>query len=32
MLDYRDGKVFMKGEARYSFEGKIDLSLCGKNR
>ena len=25
-LDYRDGKVFMKGEARYSFEGKIDLS------
>ena len=25
-LDYRDGKVFMKGEARYSFEGKINLS------
>ena len=24
-LDYRDGKVFMKGEARYSFEGKINL-------
>ena len=26
LLDYRDGKVFMKGEARYSFEGKINLS------
>ncbi len=25
ILDYRDGKVFMKGEARYSFEGKIIL-------
>lgn len=25
ILDYRDGKVFMKGEARYSFEGKVNL-------
>ena len=27
LLDYRDGKVFMKGEARYSFEGKINLRI-----
>lgn len=26
ILDYRDGKVFMKGEARYSFEGKVNLT------
>lgn len=25
ILDYRDGKVFMKGEARYSFSGKVNL-------
>ena len=25
ILNYRDGKVFMRGEAKYSFEGKLKL-------
>ena len=25
ILEYRDGKVFMRGEAKYSFEGKVKL-------